>query len=516
MPWANPANGVIFQGRVATLKALIPGYNTAFHPFFRAGRASMEVIHFGTDGWRGKIAEDYTFANVRRCAQGFANYLLAGGNAGRTVVIGHDRRFDSEHFAAASAEVLAANGFSVLLTDGPTPTPTISFAIGHEKACGGINITASHNPGTDNGFKVRDSNGAAIAPEFLKQIEAAIPAGDAQVKRIPLERATAEGKIKKFDPAPAYAEQIGRMLDLNALKQAPLKIVYDPMWGNGAGWLQRLLAGGRIEIQEIHSERNPVFPEMLRPEPIRPNVDAGLRATVERRADGLVITDGDADRVGFGDEHGVFINQLQVYGLLALYMLEVRGLRGAIVKTLSTTAMLEKLGAKFGVPVYQTGVGFKYVAPKMIETNALMGGEESGGFAFRGHAPERDGILAGLFLLDMMVRLERKPSELVQYLYQQVGGEYFYDRIDLPLSAGDREAAVARVAAARPDTLGGLRVTARDVTDGFKYVLEDGGWMLVRFSGTEPIIRVYCETTHGDKVRAILADGVALVGLPPG
>ncbi|MBN2085392.1 MAG: phosphoglucomutase/phosphomannomutase family protein [Anaerolineales bacterium] len=479
----------------------------------------MDVIRFGTDGWRGKIAEDYTFDNVRRCAQGFAEFLLAGGLGGRKVVVGHDRRFDSEHFAAASAEVLAGNGFSVLLTDGPSPTPTISFAIGHEQACGGINITASHNPGTDNGFKVRDSNGAAIAPDKLKQIEAAIPADLAKVRHTPFARALEQGSIRTFDPAPAYAEQIRRMLDLDALKRAPLKVLFDPMWGNGAGWLDRLLGGGRIEIVEIHSERNPLFPEMLRPEPIRPNVDAGLRATVEHKADGLIITDGDADRVGFGDEKGNFINQLQVYGLLALYMLEVRKLRGAIVKTLSTTSMLDKLGEKYNVPVHSTGVGFKYVAPKMIETDALIGGEESGGFAFRGHVPERDGILAGLFLLDMMVRLERKPSELVKYLYRQVGAEYFYDRIDLrldPDQPGQREAAFARVTAARPESIAGLKVTARDDTDGFKFCMEDGGWLLVRFSGTEPIIRVYCETTHGDKVRAILEDGVRIAGLPRG
>jgi alpha-D-glucose phosphate-specific phosphoglucomutase len=472
----------------------------------------MEVIHFGTDGWRGKIAEDYTFANVRRCAQGFSAYLLESGESGRTVIVGHDRRYDSEHFAAASAEVLAANGFSVLITDGPAPTPTISYAVSHQKACGGINITASHNPGTDNGFKVRDSNGAAIAPQHLKRIEELLPPDADGVKRIPFDRGVEQGLIRTFDPAPAYIAQLRRMIDLDALKQAPLKIVFDPMWGNGAGWWQRLLGGGRVEIVEIHSERNPLFPGMIRPEPIRPNVDAGLRAVTENHADGLIINDGDADRVGFGDEHGEFINQLQVYGLLALYMLEVRGLRGPIVKTLSTTSMLEKLGEKFGVPVYSTGVGFKYVAPKMLETDALIGGEESGGFAFRGHAPERDGILAGLYLLDLMVKLERKPSELVKYLYQQVGAEYFYDRIDLPLPPKQREAARKRVAAAQPKTIAGLRVTAQDSTDGHKFSMEDGGWLLVRFSGTEPVLRVYCETTHGDKVRAILDDGVRLVG----
>jgi phosphomannomutase len=474
-----------------------------------------DVIHFGTDGWRGTIAEDYTFANVRRCAQGFANHLLKEGNAGKKVVVGYDRRFDSEYFAAASAEVLAANGFLVLLTDGPTPTPSISWAVTAQGASGAINITASHNPGIDNGFKVRDSRGAALAPEALLEVESLIPADPSLIKRIPLEHALTAGSIHRFDPAPAYIEQIGRMVDLPSLRSSPLKIVADPMWGNGAGWMQRLLGGGKLEIIEIHSERNPLFPDMLRPEPIRPNVDTGLRTTVERGADALVITDGDADRVGFGDEHGTFINQLQVFGLLALYMLEVRGLRGAIVKTLSTTSMLEKLGKKYGVPVYSTGVGFKYVAPKMIETNALIGGEESGGFAFRGHAPERDGILAALFLLDMMVRLDCKPSQLVKHLFEEVGAEYFYDRIDLQLAPEQREAALGRVTAARPESLGGLRVVGRDTTDGFKYIFEDGGWMLVRFSGTESIIRVYCETTHGDKVRAILDDGLRLVDLPP-
>jgi phosphomannomutase len=473
-----------------------------------------EVIHFGTDGWRGTIAEDYTFDNVRRCAQGFANFLLKEGNAGRKVVVGYDRRFDSDHFAAASAEVLAANGFTVLLTEGPTPTPSISWAVTAQGASGAINITASHNPGTDNGFKVRDSRGAALAPESLLEVESLLPADLSAVKRVPLEHAIAAGTIRMFDPAPAYIEQIGRMVDLASLRQSPLKIVADPMWGNGAGWMERLLGGGKLEIVEIHSDRNPLFPDMLRPEPIRPNVDSGLRATVECGADALVITDGDADRVGFGDEHGTFINQLQVFGLLAQYMLEVRGLRGAIVKTLSTTSMLEKLGKKYEVPVYSTGVGFKYVAPKMIETNALIGGEESGGFAFRGHAPERDGILAALFLLDMMVRLGRKPSQLVKHLFEEVGAEYFYDRIDLRLPPEERGAAVRRVSAARPENLAGLRVVGRDTTDGFKYIFEDGGWMLVRFSGTEAIIRVYCETTHGEKVRAILEDGVRLVGLP--
>jgi phosphomannomutase len=225
----------------------------------------------------------------------------------------------------------------------------------------------------------------------------------------------------------------------------------------------------------------------------------------------LIINDGDADRVGVGDENGVFINQLQVYALLALYMLEIRKERGAIVKTLSTTSMLDKLGKLYNVPVFETGVGFKYVAPKMIETNAMMGGEESGGYAFRGNVPERDGILAGLYMLDFMVKTGKKPSELLQYLFSKVGPHY-YDRIDTTFT-GDRVAREESILSAKPSTIGGLKVTGLNSLDGFKFILEDGGWLLIRFSGTEPIMRVYCETTHSDKVQAILQDGLKIAGL---
>jgi len=286
----------------------------------------------------------------------------------------------------------------------------------------------------------------------------------------------------------------------------------DAMWGNGAGWFPRILGGGKTRIIEIHAERNPAFPEMARPEPIPPNVDVGLAKVKEVGADVLIINDGDADRLGVGDEQGNFVNQLQVYALLAMYFLEVRGERGPIVKTLSTTSMLEKLGELYNVPVYQTGVGFKYVAPKMLETNALIGGEESGGYAFRGHVPERDGILAGLYILDLMVRLGKSPSQLIEYLYSQVGPHY-YDRIDTHFPAEQREAARQRILNAHPKTIGGLAVTGFDTTDGFKFNLADGGWLLIRFSGTEPIIRVYCETTEKDRVQPILEAGLRIAGL---
>jgi phosphomannomutase len=468
-------------------------------------------IKFGTDGWRGRIAEDYTFTNVRRCAQGFASYLKDLGHNGEWVVVGYDKRFHSENFATSVAEVLAANGLRVYLTDGATPTPVISYAVVDKSAVGGVNITASHNPATDNGFKVRDENGGAIDPQGLKMIEALIPSHEDEVNRMDITDAKSEGRVVQFDPAPAYLDQLSRLVDVEPIKDAGLHVLIDPMWGNGAGWFSRILKGGKTKVEEIHNIRNPVFPEMTRPEPIPPNVDVGLETTIKRKADVLIVTDGDADRVGVGDENGKFIDQLRVYALLAYYMLEVRGERGPIVKTLSTTTMLNKLGKIYDVPVFETGVGFKYVAPKMLETKAMIGGEESGGYAFRNHVPERDGILAGLYVLDMMVKLKRKPSELLEQLFAKVGPHY-YDRIDTRFD-GIREERERIILSANPADIGGLEVTELVTTDGYKYSLEDGGWLLIRFSGTEPIIRVYTETTHPDRVQAILKDGLRVAGL---
>ena len=471
----------------------------------------VDTIKFGTDGWRGAIAEDYTFDNVRRAAQGFASYLLEKGKQGQWVILGYDKRFDSEYFAAAAAEVLAGNGLKVWLTDGATPTPVIAYAVVDKKACGAINITASHNPATDNGFKVRDENGGAIDPEGLKRIESLIPEDMKNVKRKAQSAAQADGSVVKFDASQAYIEHIKKLVDFQKLKDAGFIVMVDSMWGNGGGWFASLLAGGKTRVVEIHKDRNPLFPEMKRPEPIPPNIDVGLKATVDNKADVLLVTDGDADRLGVGDEKGEFVNQLRVYALLAYYLLEVRGERGAIVKTLSTTTMLNKLGALYNVPVYETGVGFKYVAPKMMETNAMIGGEESGGYAFRGNVPERDGILAGLYMLDFMARTGKKPTELLTVLFDKVGAHY-YDRIDTPFS-GDRKTREETILKANPKTIGGLKVTELVTVDGFQFKLEDGGWMLIRFSGTEPIMRVYCETTHQDKVQAILQDGLKVAGL---
>jgi phosphomannomutase len=351
----------------------------------------------------------------------------------------------------------------------------------------------------------------------LKAIEALIPGPEdtEAIQRLPLEKALAEGKVSYFDPKPPYLAHLRNLIDVEPIRNAGLKVVVDSMWGNGAGWLSEILGGGRTEVIEVHAERNPIFPEMSRPEPIPPNVDAGLAVARSLGADCVCILDGDADRCGFGDEHGAFVDQLRVYALLAYYLLEVRGLRGPIVKTVSTTSMLDKLGKLYGVPVINTGVGFKYVAPAMLKHDALIGGEESGGYAFRGHLPERDGILSNLYLLDFMVRTGKKPTELIQMVFDKVGAHY-YDRVDVRLT----DNAMKETARRRLDTVdistltfGGHRVCELNTLDGYKFVMDDGGWLLIRFSGTEPLLRIYTETTDPKAVSAILADGRKLVGV---
>lgn len=476
----------------------------------------MTDIVFGTDGWRGRIGEDYTFDNVRRCTQGFANYLRdlhKPADLARGVVVGHDKRFSGQDFALAAAEVLTGNGIPAHFCLGPTPTPAISFHAVHRRTLGAVNITASHNPPTDNGFKVRDPAGGAIAPDGLKRIEELIPSSATGVRRIPIAQAEAVALFRPFDPKPAYLERIRTQVDVEGIKAAGLTIVYDAMWGNGAGWFDELLAGGRTQVIVVHGGANPNFPEMSRPEPIPPNVNAGLARVQETGADVAIINDGDADRLGLADEQGQFIDQLRAYGLLALYLLKVRGDRRPIVKTLSTTGMLEKLGAKYGVEVREVSVGFKYVAPTMQAIGAMIGGEESGGYAFGDHLPERDGILAGLCFLDFMVKTGKKPSELVEMLFQEVDGRYYYSRVDTLFPAEKRPLAKARLDSAQVAEVAGLKVTRLNLMDGYKFYLEDGGFLLIRFSGTEPIVRVYTETAHPERVPAILDAGLEIAGL---
>ncbi|MHB0859249.1 MAG: phosphoglucomutase/phosphomannomutase family protein [Anaerolineae bacterium] len=474
----------------------------------------MAVIKFGTDGWRASIAEDYTFENVRYCAQGTAEYIVAEGLAERGMVVGYDMRFRSEDFARAVAEVLAGNGVRCFLAQPAAPTPVLSYSILPLKAGGGIWITASHNPATDNGFKLRSAYAGAAAPETLTAVEERIAAaqGAGRIQHLDYDTGAARGLIQEFDPTESYLEQLGRLIDVKPLVDAGLRVVADPMWGAGQGWLPRLLGGGKTEIREIHGERNPLFPRMRRPEPIDENLTDLLAAVPAWNASAGVALDGDADRVGFVSEKGIFVNQLQVYALLAFYLLEVRGLRGPLVKTISTTVMANKLAKRYGVDIHETGVGFKYVAPQMLKVDAIMGGEESGGFAFRGHIPERDGILAGLYLLDLMVQMNKTPGQLLEHVFSLVGAHY-YDRVDRHMTAEEKPEVMARIRAARPESIAGLKVERVDTREGFRFLLEDDNWLLIRFSGTEPVIRVYCETTHADKVPELLSGGLRLAGL---
>ncbi len=470
-------------------------------------------IKFGTDGWRGIIADDFTFANVRACAQGVADYLKQAGLAQRGVIIGYDTRFASEGFAAAAAEVVAGNGIKVYLCPRPTPTPVVSYGVVAKQTGGAIIITASHNPAAWNGFKYKNEYGSSAPDEVTAQVEGliarSVKAGGVKVP--PLDAALARGQVEYLDLEPVYFEQVARLVDLEGLRQANLKVVYDAMYGAGAGYLNKLLAGGTTRLIEINGERNPLFPG-IRPEPIAANLTQ-LAQTV--RAEGAVVglaTDGDADRMGIIDETGAFLTQLQVFALLCLYLLEVRGERGAIVKTITTTSMTYRLGEMFAVPVFETPVGFKYVAPKMLAEDALIGGEESGGYGFRGHVLERDGIVANLYFLDLMVKTGKTPAELINYLYSKVGPHY-YQRVDVSFPAGERQAIIDRIQRSQPQGIDGVKVARLDTTDGFRFILADNSWLLIRFSGTEPIIRIYAETDSPARAERLLGVGRELAGL---
>jgi len=471
-------------------------------------------IKFGTDGWRAVIAEDYTFDNVRACAASVAMYLKQHGLAERGLIVGYDARYASEDFADAVAEVVAAQGIKVYVTDTLVPTPVVSFSIIDRKAGGGVVITASHNPWRWNGFKFKPDYGGSASPEIVAQIEAPLPdLVDRVLPRTEIAEAKRSGMVQTFDARTPYIAHLGRLIDLDRLKAAGLRVAYDAMYGTGAGYFSTLLDGGKTTVTELHGFRNPVFPDMHAPEPIARNLHALSSQMAKGSFDVGIATDGDADRVGIADEKGNFINQLQVFGLLTYYLLEVRGERGAIVKSVTTTRMVQRLGEMYGVPVYETQVGFKFLGPKMMETDALIGGEESGGYGFRGHVPERDGVLAGLYMLDFMARTGKRPSELLAELYAKVGAHY-YDRVDVELREEDRAAILERAKTANPATVAGLKVTARDTVDGFRFVLEDKGWLLFRFSGTEPLLRIYTEVVGDESlVQRVLAAGRELLGV---
>jgi len=482
---------------------------------------ALPPIVFGTDGWRARVADEYTFDNVRRCAEGVAEFVLAQGTQAKGVVVGYDRRFISEYFAQAAAEVLLARDIPVLFAAGPVPTQMTSYEVVARGAATAIMITASHNPWMDNGFKVKSPTGSAAGPEILAILEGTIRArAGAQPVRRPFADAQEAGLVEIFDPFEGYRDFVARTLDLERLKAADLHVLVEPMYGSGAGWIPRLLEGGRVRITEIHSERNPYFGG-INPEPIRPNIDGALGMLAAGGYDVGLLLDGDADRAGAADERGTFIHQLEVMGLLMYYLLEHRGLREPVVYTVNETTMVGRLGERYGVPVFETSVGFKYVGPKMIETGAMMGGEESGGYGFGMHLPERDGIYADLMLLDLFER-EREAgrwpvSRAVAHLHE-IAGPSFYLRTDVHIDRAVypalKDRLLVELGQTPPSDIAGQAISRTDTlttNDGFKFWTADGSWLLVRFSGTEPLVRVYAECATPDERDAFLVAGERLV-----
>lgn len=469
-------------------------------------------IKFGTDGWRAIIADDFTFDNVRACAQATASYIQETGLADRGVVIGYDTRFASERFAAAVAEVMAAKGIPSYLCDRPAPTPVVGYSILAREAAGSVVITASHNPAAYSGFKVRTEYGGAAPPPVLEKIESYIREQTGHVDRVSLEDAKSRGLVELFDPQEPYLNHIAELVDLDRIRSAGLRVVADPMHGTGAGYLTKLLDGGSTTVFETRGDYNPAFPGMTNPEPIGRNLDTTSAVVRDRGAQVALATDGDADRIGLLDANGNFVNALLTYALLAYYLLEVRGLRGPMVKSVTTTNMVKRLGDLYDVPVHETAVGFKYLGPKMRETDALIAGEESGGFAFRGHLPERDGILSGLYVLDLMAQRGNDLDAVIRELFDKVGPHY-YDRIDIVMSDEKRDEVAARLPSIDPGEIAGVKVAGISRTDGVRLLLDGGGWALIRLSGTEPLMRIYTEVTDESLVKPVLDSVRELTGV---
>jgi phosphomannomutase len=472
-------------------------------------------IKFGTDGWRGVVADDFTYASVRRVAQGIADYLMTRSKD-PLAVVGYDCRFASEEFARTVADVFAVNGVRSLIFDRPSPTQVASWTVIDQKANGAAVVTASHNPYLFNGIKYKPETGSSAPPDVIAELEGRI--NTLEEVTAP-DRTQTHARVTAYDPRPSYYTQVARMVDLDAIKGAGLRIVHECMYGSGYRYIADLLAGGRTSVTELHDERNPFFGG-VNPEPIPPNIDAALAVMRAGGGNDLCIcTDGDADRVGIIDETGRFINQLQVFALLMVYLFEVRGMGGPVVKTVNMTSMAEKLGGELGAEVFEVPVGFKNIAPKMMETDAVLGGEESGGFAVRGHIPERDGILIGLLFADMIVKMGKPLSQILLDLEKRVG-PHAYARHDIHLPrdtySADRKRILELLAGSEPTEVAGVSVVRVRSDDGFKFYLADGSWVLLRASGTEPLVRVYSEAASAAEVEARLAALENIVGLKSG
>lgn len=466
-------------------------------------------VHFGTDGWRAIIAETFTFENVMACAQATADHFAETYGKAKPVIVGYDTRFLSDEFALSVARVLAGNGFKVQLADRPAPTPALSYRIIEAGACGGVVVTSSHNPSHWNGIKVKPHYGGSASPEIVADIERRVP-DILEHNRVKLATAGSD-TIVRFNPLPGYLDALRGKVDMQRIRASGLRVAVDPMYGAGAGLFSELVDGGSATVTEVHGERNPAFPGIRAPEPIESNLGEFMRLLSAGGYDIGIANDGDADRVGLVDERGVYVDQLRAFALLVNYLLGERGLRGPVVKSVTTTDMAAILAKHYGVELYETPVGFKHIGPLMMEKDALIGGEESGGYGFRGHLPERDGILAGLYLLDYAAATGKAPSELLQQVFA-ITGEHFYERIDIELEAGSNERFKTTLDAANPAEIAGRPVRSADRTDGWRFFINEG-WLLFRLSGTEPLLRIYTEVNSQALVRPVLDAGRRIAGL---
>ena len=467
-------------------------------------------IKFGTDGWRALIAEDYTYENVARCARGLCDYMKRRGTADRGLIVGYDTRFLSPEFAATVAGVAASQGVRTLLSVCAAPTPVLSYGVLHHGAAGAAIITASHNPATWNGFKFKPEYAGSATQEITDELEDAIRQV-VSVDPAEIKAARTSGLVEDMEPSEAYFEHVAKLVDLDAIQSAGFRVVTDAMYGAGAGYLPRLLEGGATTVEELHGHRNPAFPGMAQPEPIAPNLTELLSRVPEAGASVGIALDGDADRVGIIDEGGRFVTTLDTFSLLALYLLEIKGWRGSLIKGVTASQALNRMGELYGVDVHEVQVGFKHMGPRMGELNALMAGEESGGFAFRGHVPERDGILSGLYVLEYMAKTGKTVSQLLGNLFEIVG-PHFYHRRDIEFDAGDRERIRSLVNTPHLERLGDFRVVRSDSIDGRRLHFDDG-WLGVRFSGTEPLLRIYSEASSPERVTGLLDAAASYLGV---
>ena len=474
-------------------------------------------IHFGTDGWRAVISDSFTFSNLRMVAQAIADAASSehwNKDAdpqmdNRKFVVGFDTRFLSDRYAAEVARVLAANGFSVLLAQSDSPTPAISFAVKQNHAAGGVMITASHNAPRYNGVKLKTTYNNSTLPEQCHRIKIYITDNEEQSRGPNLmdyQKAKESGLITKFNPLPAYFDHMRKLINSDVIAENPQRFVIDSMYGSGRGVIRAFLQGTGCEITEVRGEMNPGFGG-VHPEPIGKNLGALTGAIGAGLGSFGLATDGDADRIGAMDERGNFVDPHKIMALSLKYLFEVRGLKGAVVRTVSTTRMIDRLAKRYGLPVYETPVGFNHIADHMMNEKVLIGGEESGGISFLGHIPEGDGPIMGLLLVEMIAHYRKTLGELVADLLADVGPA-FYERTDLrlarPISKSEMTTFITNNA---PKSIGGKSIVEISSLDGVKFILEDDSWLLIRPSGTEPVLRVYAESRSEQLMKDLLAFG---------